>query len=520
MRLGRRRLLAAAGLPLLAGGRRARADGVAGEMRIAYKDDIATLDPAIGYDQNNWSLIRAMFDGLLGYRPGTTTLVPRLAADWRVDPDGRTHRFVLRQDVRFHNGRKLVADDVVYSIARARDPATACPGTGFYDAIERVDAIGHDRVAIRLARPSAAFGHALALNFAFVVPREEIERTGADFGRHPIGTGPFRLAEWRAGERLVLAANPDYFEPGVPGLSRLVVRIGMEPVTGVLAFERGEIDALGDAIPPSQYASLRRDPTTASEIVTGPRLSTVFLSMRTNRAPFDDLRVRQAVAHAIDRAHLVRLMNGRIVAADGILPPGMPGYDPARRAPAYDPALARRLLAASGHAAPIRASLLVTATDPYPRLAEALQQYLADIGIAVVIDALADSNVAALASDPEGPALVFSGGLAWSADYPDPSDFFTPILSCGAARPDGWNWSYLCRPSFDAAARQADAMLDVTARAAAWRMLFGDIERQQPWVALYHERLDTLVSHRLAGPPSIFADPISAPINFPYVRTA
>lgn len=530
MNVGRRALIAS-GIASLAG--RARAAGPR-TMRIAYKDDIATLDPAIGYDQDNWALIRAVFDGLLGYRPGTTELELRLAAAHEMSEDGRVHRFRLRPGVRFHNGRALVAADVVHSLERTIRPATASPGAGFFSdvvgfddvvagrapALAGVRATSDDIVEIALARPSAAFLHTLALNFAFVVPIEEVARRGGDWGRQPVGTGPFRLAEWQLGRRLVLVRNAHYFEAGVPGLDRLEVEIGSEPTTSVLRLLRGELDALGDNIPPSQFGRIMHDPATRPDVVIGNRLSTVFLAPRMRRAPFSDLRVRQAIDCAIDRAHLVRLTNGRHLPAAGILPPAMPGAAPVAAPTRFDPARAKALLARAGFANGFRTELVASTTDPYPRIAEALQQYLADIGIEVEIDTLADANVLALAGAPDGPGLVFSGGLAWAADFPDPSDFYTPVLSCAAARPGGWNWPFFCAPALDARARAADALADDHARLAAWHAIFADAATALPWIPLYNERQYTLRATRLRGPDAVFADPISSPINFPAVSVA
>ena len=204
-----------------------------GEIVVAYKDDLATLDPAIGYDWTNWPAIKMVFDGLLGYDSGTT-LEPRIAADMpAVSDDGLVYTFKIRPGVKFSNGREVTADDVVYTITRVLDPATASPGAGFYvgikgaqefidgsaTSVEGIKAVDPQTVEFTLATPDATFLNKMALNFAFIVAKEAVEAAGQDFGRQPVGTGPFTLKEWKSGEYLVFERNPNYFQRGaaLPG---------------------------------------------------------------------------------------------------------------------------------------------------------------------------------------------------------------------------------------------------------------------------------------------------------------
>jgi len=174
-----------------------------GTMVVTYKDDISTLDPAIGYDWQNWSMIKSLFNGLMDYIPGTYKLKPDLAKSFKISPDGKTYTFKLRKDVKFHNGRGLVAQDIKYSIERAVNPKTESPGQGFFHSIKGYDAMVAGKtttlsgitvidpymIKIELSRPDATFLHVMAINFAFAVPKEAVEKWGQDFGKHPVGTG-------------------------------------------------------------------------------------------------------------------------------------------------------------------------------------------------------------------------------------------------------------------------------------------------------------------------------------------
>ncbi len=154
-----------------------------GRMVVTYKDDVSTLDPAIGYDWQNWSMIKSLFDGLMDYRPGTTELVPDLAERYELGADGQSYTFTLRQGVKFHNGRELTSADIKYSIERTLDPKTQSPGAGFFGSIAGIETPDPRTVVFKLNRPDATFLHVMAINFAFAVPKEGPRSTGPTSAR-------------------------------------------------------------------------------------------------------------------------------------------------------------------------------------------------------------------------------------------------------------------------------------------------------------------------------------------------
>lgn len=506
-----------------------------GTLTISFKDDIATLDPAIGYDWDNWPLIKSIFDSLMDYEPGTGTLKKNLAESFTVSPDGKTYVFKIRPGVKFTNGRLLTSSDVRYSIERVTDPKTQSPGASFFGAIDGFDAHNSGKaphltgiatpddhtVEFHLTRPDATFLHVMALSFANVVPKEEVEKPGVDFAKHPVGTGPFKLAEWKLGQSVTLVRNPDYYQKGVPHLDRLVVDVSQEPLTALLRLEKGEIDVLGDGIPPAKFNEVMHDPSLKENIVTGDRLETSYITMKVQKKPFNDQRVRQAVNEAINKVRLVRLINGRAHVANQVLPPGMPAYDDAFKGYPYDPKHAKALLTEAGYPDGFSTELYSNNTDPNPRLVQAIQQDLAQIGIKVQLKTLAQENVIAAGGDPDQGMMVWSGGLAWSDDFPDPSDFFVPILSCGSATKGGWNWSFYCRKDLDTKSDAANAITDPAKQAtrnAAWADIYRAVMADAPWVPVFNEKLYVMKSARLhAENPNVFVDPIYTPVNYKYV---
>ncbi len=504
-----------------------------GQAVITYKDDVSTLDPQIGYDWQNWSIIKSIFDGLMDYKPGTTELEPDLAESYSISDDGLTYTFKLRPGVKFHNGRAMTAADVKWSIERAVNPATQSPGQGYFGAIKGYDEMtagsatelsgittpDEATVVIALTRPDATFLHVMAMNFSYAVAKEAVEQHGADFGKNPVGTGAFKLNEWVAGQRLALDRNADYYRPGVPYLDRVTFEVGQEPTVALLRLKRGEVDILGDGIPPAQYLQEMEDPANKGLIVEGDQLHTGYVTMNVGIKPFDDVKVRQAVNMAINKDRIVRILNNRAVPANQALPPAMPGYDKGFAGYPFDPEGAKKLLAEAGLASGFTTELYAMNTDPNPRIAQAIQQDLAAVGITAELKSLAQAAVIQAGGDGTAP-MIWSGGMAWIADFPDPANFYYGILGCAGAVPGGWNWSKFCDEALDTRANAADTMVapdQQPERVALWTGIFGDVIKQAPWAPIFNEKRFTFHSARITGDPRLFTDPIHIPVNYDYI---
>ncbi|ASJ59650.1 ABC transporter substrate-binding protein [Sinorhizobium meliloti] len=505
-----------------------------GEMTVTYKDDVSTLDPAIGYDWQNWSMIKSLFDGLMDYVPGTTELRPDLAESYEISEDGKIFTFKLRKGVKFHNGRELTAQDVKYSIERVVNPATQSPGAGFFATIKGVEEASAGKggelsgitvqdphtIRFELTRPDATFLHVMALNFAHVVPKEEVEKHGADFGKNPVGSGAFKLAEWTLGQRLVFERFTDYWNEGLPKLDRITFEVGQEPVVALLRLQNGEIDVPGDGIPPAKFVEVTNDPNFKDLIIRGGQLHTGYVTMNVKMAPFDKVEVRKAVNMAINKDRILRIINGRAVAANQPLPPSMPGYAKDYAGYAYDPEGAKKLLEQAGLGDGFSTELYVMNTDPQPRIAQAIQQDLKAIGITASIKSLAQANVIAAGGEENQAPMIWSGGMAWIADFPDPSNFYGPILGCGGAVPGGWNWSWYCNEELDKKAAEADAIADpakAAEREALWRDIYLKIMEDAPWAPIFNEERFTIRSERIGGDDKLFVDPVHIPVHYDQV---
>lgn len=487
-----------------------------GEITVAYKDDLATLDPAIGYDWTNWPTIKMVFDGLLDYDSGTT-IQPRVAESLpTVSADGLTYTFKLRKGVKFHNGRELVADDVAYTMTRVLDPKTASPGAGFFlgikgaqefidgtaTSVEGIKVIDPYTVEFTLSSPDVTFLNKMALNFAFIVPKEEVEKSGENFGHQPVGTGPFVLKEWVVGQRLVFERNADYFFEGRPYLDKVTIEVGVEPDVALLRLEKGEIQLMGDPPPGADWVRISSDPAWKDRIEVEQTVNTTYIAINTGEAPFDNVKVRQALNYAIDKNRIVQLLNGRATVANQILPPLMPGYDKSYTGYEYNPDKAKQLLTEAGFPEGFETSIECISVEPQPKLCESFQQDLAKVGIKLTINTLAAPNVIDDAGNGKTP-LVWSGGLAWTQDYPDPDDFYAPILGCGSNVPGGWNWSRYCNETVDAKSIELLTVTDREARLKGYMELFKTLMDEAVWVPVINGNYTVAHSEKLHGQPTL-----------------
>jgi ABC-type transport system substrate-binding protein len=500
-----------------------------GEITILYKDDFDSMDPAIGYTVQSWTPIKAVFDGLMDYKPGTSELVPDLAEGFEVSSDGKTYTFKLRKGVKFHNGREMKAADVKYSIERVCNPKTQSPGASFFTNVigcqDELDGKATEMpgittpddytVVFQLGEPNATMLHILALNFSFVVPKEVTEQYAEDFTHHPVGTGAYKVADYTSGQHIILERNPDWNKDGRPYIDKITLQFGLDPTVGVLKVQKNEADILGEIFPPAKYAEVSQDASLKDRFVTASQLNTNYMTMNYNIKPFDDVRVRRAINMAVNKQRLVQVMNNRGTVTGQVLPPAMGGFDPKYQGYPYDPAKAKALLAEAGQGDGFSTQLYFQNVDPWPRMAQSIQQDLAQVGIKVELRGLDLAAYVGTASKLDGAPMTVT---EWYADFPDPSNFYAPILSCGAAVEGGYNWSFYCNKDIEARARAADAITDparAQERLDTWSKIMADImDNDAAWVPLFNPNRYSLRSERLKGDPSLFNDIIAQPFSF------
>jgi ABC-type transport system substrate-binding protein len=471
-------------------------------LRLADQDDIPTLDPARGYDTASWQFEEMLFNTLLDY-DNDGNLVPELATGWDVSADQRTYLFHLRQDARFTNGRSVVADDIRYSIERVLNPRTQSQGVEFFRGIAGAEDCSPEQCRVRgIETPDAhtirftlrdfdpLFLHKLAMPFAAAVPAEEVERWGEDFARHPVGSGPFQLQEWVSGQRLLLVRNPHYFITGVPRLAGVQRLVGVNEDLEWLKYESGQLDVAG--IPPAEFPRVVRDPHYKPMLRHVTTMRTTYLGINCQLPPFTDRGIRQAMNYAINKEKLLRLINNRGVVARGFLPPNMPGYNPEVTGYDFEPQRARQLLADAGYENGFSTTLWIRSDETMLRLAQAVQQDLADVGVRIQIKAIAWGPFLEAVKLPD---LVPVFLLGWEADFPDPSNFLEVLLH---SKNIGSNNNTNYRNP------EVDALLDTAAHTVDPRERLQLLQRVEllatadaPWVFLFHPVTYVVVNPRV-----------------------
>jgi len=481
----------------------ARAPREAGTLRLTTSTDPSKLDPALSYDTTSINFVRVLYRGLVDY-DDKALIAGVVAKNWTVSPDGKTYTFRLRNDVKFHSGRRVVAEDFRYAIERVLDPKTASDGLTFYKIIQgasqwseakaknpklqsHVPGIavrGEDEIAFRLVQPDVTFLNVLALPFAYAVPREWVEQLaarGETLSDHPNGCGPFKFVEWQHNASLKLERNPAYFQKGLPRCERIELQIGGDETLGQMRFELGDFDVQTD-IPATDFARLKKDPGKL-QVQHAPMMDIRYLCMNNEVAPFNDVRVRRAFNYAIDKARLLPLRSGRIQAARGVLPQGMPGYNPNLRGYEYDPEKAKQLLKQAGKS-DLKLTLWTSKNDDYDKMAVSIQDDLKKVGVQLDIKIVTYPELKTLAGKRGKIGLCI---LGWLQDYADPANFLD-VLFNGNKITDtaSLNRAFYSNPKVNKLLDKAGVETDVANRLKMYGQAEQQIVDDAPWVFLYH----------------------------------
>ena len=461
--------------------------------------DPRSLDPALSTDVPTGRAVSYVFDGLTRFTPDAR-VEPGLADRWDVTPDGLTYTFHLRRGVTFHDGAAFTARNVIHSFQRALDPATkggraeplipikgaSAFAAGKASSVAGLAAPNDTTVVITLAEPLAAFPKLLAMPVAAIVP----DSTPPDFGEHPIGTGPWKFVEWKHDDYLKFARNPNYWG-GVPKTDTLTARIIPEPSTAVAEFESGNVDIL--VIPQGETTAWEQTDEKQAMLQTAPALILYYVAINTTRGPLADVRVRQAINHAVDTKTILRqLMAGRGFLAPGVIPPILEGADTSRARYEFDVAKAKSLLAAAGHPNGIDIELWHSQDAVIARLAQAVQGYLNAAGIRTKLVQRDAASAREAARKGETDMTL----KTWYADYPDADSFLYPLLYSGSKGPGG-NVSFYANSAFDKLVVSARREQDDAKRASLYRsadslayadapmvplFFYNDLYAVQPWI--------------------------------------
>jgi len=434
--------------------------------------DPASLDPHLQWDPDSYAAYRNMFDNVVTRDP-SGAIVPQVATGWRYEDD--THVvFTIRDDISFHDGTRLTPEDVVYSVKRITDPAFKSPQLSQFDQITGAEVIGpHEiRLTTRTAYPVLL----AQLTKLSVVPRAAVEALGEKFNQQPIGSGPYKFVSRRQGVNIVMVANETYWR-GKPPFPRVELHPVGDESTRIADVRTGRAD-IARLLSTDNADTLKTDKTV--KVLWTPTERVSLFMLNTLDGPTRDRRVREAIAHAIDRDVIIEaLLKGYAKAVNEPLTPASFGFDISISSYGFDPAQSKALLAQAGIAPGTKISFL---TSPVfdQRVVQALQQMLGDVGLSAELKTLdLATYLRARQGRPEEAGDV--SFFRWSCGCQDADGTLFPLFNSTS------QWSKYKNLAVDAALQTGRNTLDTAVRAAAYRDALAIIHEEIPVVPLYQD---------------------------------
>lgn len=495
----------------------------AGELRVRASDPLF-LDPAVAQDADSAGYIVEIFSGLVRLDKDLK-IQPDLAERWDLSPDGKTYTFHLNPKATFQDGRPVTAADVQYSWERALSPDTASVtaenflgdivgakdvANGTTKQLSGVNVIDDATLQVTIDAPKSYFLYKLTYPNAFVVDQKQIAANPKRWTLKPNGTGPYMLKEWKLNDRLVLQAN-DRFYLGAPKLKTITFLLSGG--SSLTTYQNGGIDVTGVGL--ADLASVQ-DPSSPlnKQYHKVDNAAIDYIGFNTNVPPFDDPKVRQAFAMAVDRKKIASVvLQGAIPVATGIIPPGVPGYTPDDKTFPYDPAKAKQILSQSKYAGKMP-QITLAETGAGGSIADAtqaiVQGWKQNLGVDVKVQ---QADAATFFQDiDQGKYQMFH--LGWIMDYPDPEDILDVLFYSKSRQ----NSSHYDNPQVDAKLLQARTEADPNKRIALYQDIEKMLIQDAPWMPLFFETSYYLVKPYVSGyelPPMVIEHYRNVTVNHP-----
>lgn len=490
---------------------RIMADTPPGVLVVGQIAEPQSMDPHAVTAVNDFRILMNVYDGLVRYTPGTLEVEPALATGWDISEDGRTYTFKLRDGVTFHDGTAFNAEAVVFNFDRMLKEDHPYHNTGpfplsfFFSAVEAVEAVDPVTVRFTLNAPYAPFLSNLAYPTGLIVSPAAVMQHGVDFGRNPSGTGPFRFAEWKANESVVITRNEGYWD-GTAASEAVVFRPISDANTRVAEMLSGGIDLMVE-VPP---VALSQFQTPAFQIAEQAGPHVWFLILNAKEGPFADKRVRQAANYAINKEALVNdVLEGTAAVAAGPTPPAFSwAYNETLQPYPYDPDRARALIAEAGVEG---AELTFYVTeggsgmlDPVA-MGTAIQADLEAVGFKVKIETY-EWNTFLGQVNPGLEGKADMAEMAWMTNDPDTLPFLALRTE---AWPDkgGFNSGYYSNPKVDELLEAARASTDQAERARLYREMQVIVRDDAPWVFVANWKQNAVTTDKVTNfqlEPSFF----------------
>ena len=478
---------------------------IGGTLIFGRGGDSVGLDPAHEEDGESFKVCENIYDTLVQYRDESTEVEPALAESWESSDDGLTWTFHLRVGVKFHDGTDFNADAVLFSLNRQHDPnhpfhrVGGTPiywsYTGLADLVEEIVALDEHTVRIVLNQPYAPFIATLAMGPFSIVSPTAVKKWREDYTNHPVGTGAFKFVRWDRGDKVVLEVNRDYWG-GRPNLDRIIFRSIPDNSVRLIELQNGSIDIM-EFPNPDDMPQIREDPDL--NVVEAPGMNVGYLAFNMDKKPLDNLKVRLAINHAINKSAIVEhLYQGMGIPAKNPIPPTMWGYDDGIEDYTYDPEKAKQLLAETGYPEGFETTLWAL---PVPRpyipdgraLAEVMQSDLRRVGIETKIVTFDWGTYLEKTKYGEHDIAM----LGWSADIGDPDNFFYYLLSKSAAVKPAGNISFYRSDAMQDVLDQARSIIDRDKRVQLYKRAQEIFHNDVPWVPIAHSKKVVITNKRV-----------------------
>ena len=465
-----------------------------GTFRRLWSDP-PTLDPHLTGDTTSAGIVTEVFSGLVTLDTDLK-LVPDIAESWTIE-GGTVYTFKLRPNAKFHNGKPVTAHDFKWSLERAAAPETASPVADTYlndilgaekyfegeaDEIVGIKVIDDHTLEITTDAAKAYFLAKLTYPTANVLDREVVEAGGRSWWiDNPVGTGPFKLSEYRIGERIVLERNEEYYrEPA--GVEAVVMNLAGGQAMAM--YENDEIEITGVGLYDLERVLDPNEPLNKELVVAPPGFSVSYIGFNASMAPFDDVKFRQALNHAVDKELIATgVLSELVEPAYSILPPGFPGYTENIVGLQHDPELARKLLSESKYPdAESRPRIVVTVPGTGGTigldLEVVLEMWKQELGVEVEIQQV---EWATYLEDLDAKKFQAYAGLGWEADYPDPQDFLDILFHSESSI----NHGDFKNAEIDAILEEARTEADIQRRIDLYHQAEQMIVDAAPWVPMW-----------------------------------
>jgi peptide/nickel transport system substrate-binding protein len=441
-------------------------------LSVDLPADAATLDPHVQWDTDSYSIYRNIFDNLLT-RDADGKIVPQIASSWRYVSD-TVIDFDIRADVKFHDGTSLTPEDVVFSVKRITNPAFKSPQLGQFNSIVAAEVVAPATVRLTTKEPyPVLLAQLVKLS---IVPKRYVESVGdAKFNIEPIGSGPYRLVSWQKGVRIALEANDAYWR-GKPSFKRVTFQPVPDAATRIADLRTGKAD-VARGLNPDDVAALKGD--AQLQILSVPTERIGYLFVNALNGATMDVRVRRAIAYALDRDLIIEaLLGGYGRPVDIVLTPANFGYLGDIKGYPHDLARAKALIKEAG----AEGAELSFITSPVydQRIVQAIQQMLGEAGLKVVI---AMNDQATFLRRRQGQPAD-SGNLSigrWSCACGDADGVIQPLFHSASI------WAKYKNPSYDEAVEKARMTLDPAARLSWYRKAHEIIKEDVPGIGLYQD---------------------------------